>query len=712
MLVRGVNPIWWIPTLDAEPMDDTFYLFTLSNTIPYLPIVVYHDAAGSIPWSDPIEVLSNGTMPIDIYWDEDTVYRLEWRAGPTQDYPLTYLVENYSPGEGGGSGPVVNSANSTTNQITNPQFSKVNFTGTLTSTASSIPNIAPGWDIITTGDGPGSISVTQLQVEGVSGDSTNPSFALQIASSGWDTVGIQQTFEENGALWASSASNVSGVALEISAYNSAGTAPPITGVISYAGTDAPDPTTIFLQAAMNAAPNSYGGAAALPVSTNSALPASASTSVSFYWTSNNTVVVTSVQLIGQQGEGIAQVLYQQESLERQVDHTFHYYADSLIMQPKDSLLTGWKFPLNPWQFTTTTSTNVAANQYTADQTIVVQQNYVSAASGNNIAIGKAAAADNYALKVTAVTATNQFALVQYIDAATVRGYWGYTMSALLKLRYQNNHASTGIKVKMRLIYNSSVPSSTSQTYPVASWTALGEPVFAAGFTAVIPLNDPEYDISTLSTMTELPFEGMVLPANGATTQTLAIVIYTTKSMNSSSVSDFIVFDDCSLVPNDFAIASNVLTFDQTLAKCEYYYEKSYSTATLPATPSIGAGSLQANMQVIYNTGAGNTFLYPVQFNFSYRNVKRTATPTVTLYAVGSDQTPGLVQANLYYNGASVQAVNVTVSSFWSLTDLNEKAVDYVLNTANPLTSNSGAVATVPASGFIEYQYVVDARIGV
>jgi microcystin-dependent protein len=323
MLTRGVNPIWWIPNLVGQPMDDTYYLFTLSNTIPYLPIVVYHDAGGTIPWTDPIQMLANGTVPIDVYWDDNTVYRLEWRAGPTQNDTLIYLVENYMPGEGGGSGPVTNGTNDTTNQITNPQFAVVNFTGTLTSTASSLLNVAPGWDIVTTGSGPGSISVTQLQVEGVSGDSTNPSFALQIMSSGWDTVGIQQTFAENGALWASGINDISGVALEISAYNSSGTAPPLSGIISYTGTDAPGPTTIFTAASINAAPNSYGGAAALPISTNTSLPADAATAVSFVWTSNNTVVVTSAQLIGQQGEDIAEVAYQQESIERQIDHFYH-----------------------------------------------------------------------------------------------------------------------------------------------------------------------------------------------------------------------------------------------------------------------------------------------------------------------------------------------------------------------------------------------------
>lgn len=321
MLTRSYNPVWLFDDLVGNILDDSYYMFTLSNTIPYLPVVIYHDAARTVPWSDPIQFNANGTLPIDMYFDSDTVYRLEIRAGDTQADELIYWIDDYIPGSGGGS-PSSNSANNTTNQITNPQFSQVNFSGTYTSSASSITDIAPGWDIVTTGSGPGSISVMQLEVIGTAGYATNPSYALQIVSSGWDTVGIKQTFEDNGALWASGANDDSGVALIIIAYNSAGTAPPLSGVISYAGTDAPGPTTIFSQL-INSAPNSYGGASALPISTNSAAPGSASTSVTFSWTSNNTVVVTSAQLIGQQDASIAEVAYQQETLERQIDHLYH-----------------------------------------------------------------------------------------------------------------------------------------------------------------------------------------------------------------------------------------------------------------------------------------------------------------------------------------------------------------------------------------------------
>lgn len=68
---------------------------------------------------------------------------------------------------------------------------------------------------------------------------SNPSYELQIASSGGDTGAavIKQTFAKNGALWAAD-----GVALSISAYRSVGTAPPLTGFITYTGSSAVDRT--------------------------------------------------------------------------------------------------------------------------------------------------------------------------------------------------------------------------------------------------------------------------------------------------------------------------------------------------------------------------------------------------------------------------------------------------------------------------------------
>src|SRR5580692_13101009 len=102
--IRGINPIWWIPDLDGNPLDDNYYMWVLSNDIPYVPLPIYSGENLSVPLYNPVQFLANGTLPIDIYYDPDVVYRLEIRMGsaefPSQSDPLIYLVENYVPGNG------------------------------------------------------------------------------------------------------------------------------------------------------------------------------------------------------------------------------------------------------------------------------------------------------------------------------------------------------------------------------------------------------------------------------------------------------------------------------------------------------------------------------------------------------------------------------------------------------------------------------------
>jgi len=258
----------------------------------------------------------------------------------------------------------------------------------------------------------------------------------------------------------------------------------------------------------------------------------------------------------------------------------------LIQQSKNTILAGWNFGLNPWQFTTTASTNVAANQYTADQTIVIQQNYVASATGNNVAVGQGSLADNYGFTITAVTATNQFGIVQYIDPTTIRPYWSYTLSSLVKARLNSTHA-TSIQVKMRLFWKAGLPSATSQTVPVSSWTDGSDPTFSSadGWTAIVPNNDPAYTLANTTAYQILTFEGMTLPASTNANMTLGIMLYTVGHMNQSATADYLVIDDVSLVPNLIACSSNVLTFNETLARCQFYYQKSYAWNVLPGTTS-------------------------------------------------------------------------------------------------------------------------------
>jgi len=166
-MIRGANPVWLLDNLTGDIMDDTYYLWVLQNDIPYQPATVWHDSEGTIPWTSPIRMLGNGTLPIDVFFDPDVLYRLEWRQNvtppPSQSDPLIYLVEDYSPGTGGG-GNITTVSLNTDNQLTNAQFSLINFSSplTLTGATNQTINVAPGWDLVLPGTGNATLTQVPL----------------------------------------------------------------------------------------------------------------------------------------------------------------------------------------------------------------------------------------------------------------------------------------------------------------------------------------------------------------------------------------------------------------------------------------------------------------------------------------------------------------------------------------------------------------------
>ncbi len=598
--VRGSNPIWFEVDLSSNHFDDTFYMFVLQNDLPYLPATTYHGPNGEIPTTDPIRFLANGTLPVDIFFVSDPTifYRLEFRHGPTQADPLIYLVENYQPGSGSGS--VVTFELTTDNQITNPQFSLIDFSSPYTITSGSTQNLelAPGWTLLLTGTG--SITVTRVPLIGT-GTTINPSnapYALRLTMVGWDTAILRQRFQQNGMLWAEKVVS-SAITAKIESTS-------VTANISATMRDSNNTLlgTVLNNTVLTTAFDEYKGSATFPAPTDPTIPPAAYIDYLLNLNGNMDVYLTSIQLVA--GDVPAfQPDFEQDSIQRQIDHTFHNYRDSILFQPKDSILSGWDFGLNPWQFTTTAATNLATFGYVADQTIVEQQAYVAGAVGNNISTARASFTQNYGFKITAVTAANQFAIIQYIDPTTARPYWGGTLSALVKLSALKQNTSANMRVKMRLMYRASLPSTLAQNEPIASWTALGSPVLTGSWTAIAPKNDPVFNLS--NGVNTLTFEGFTLPASSNADMTLGIMIYTLDPMTQTGTPDNIVFNKVSLVPNEVAIDCNPLDFGETLRRCQYYYQKSFAPGTLP---TVGNGTLAGyenatfGIQVSNGAGAG------------------------------------------------------------------------------------------------------------
>jgi hypothetical protein len=684
--VRGSNPVWSFVDLTGKQFDDTFYMYVLQNTLPYLPSTVWHDFNGNSPWSQPIQFYANGTLPIDIYWDPSVVYRLEFRQNnglqqPSQQDPLIYLVENYQPGSTGTT-PVGQSI-TTDNQITNPQFALVDFVSPFAQiniTTQTI-RVAPGWFLDLTGTG--NVTLNRIALNSSVTDPSNAPYALHIQLSGtWTGAVLRQRFNENGVLWSNTFVSSSITALSATPPN------PISAAIYDSLNNLL--TTVLPSTPLTETFVEYPGVGEILASANTNTPPAAWIEYRLTLPTTCDITLTSLQLVS--GDLELEYPYEQTTVERQIDQTFHHYKNSILLQPKDDILVAWNFPLNPWQQRTTANTTIGSNIYITDQTILSAQN------PGSLAVSRAS---DGRLAITTVAATTQqnFAIIQYIDPTSILPYWGSILSSLATLGLTTTHG-TLLTIKMKLIYSSTLPSTVD---PIASWSA-GEPVFTGQWTAVEPINSPVNTVSS-ATPASFPYNGFQMPAFASSTQCLGVVFYTTSALGQS---DVVSFNRISLVPNMFAIDTNPKTSDQVLRDAFFYYESSYAPGVLFGTPNAG-GSLFAEMLGIK---AGTDSVRSRSFGFPFKEVARTTAPLVTLFSPITGAT-GQVSANLLQNGTGPVGgtADAAVSSFWATFLVSAPGITYKCANGSSLLSGITTSGDANPEGFITYHYTKDARLG-
>jgi hypothetical protein len=677
--VRGSNPIWTEVDLQGKLFDDTFYLFVLENTIPYIPAVVYHDPNLNLAWDNPIRFYANGTLPIDIYFEANKEYRLEFRQGNTQSAPLIYLVENYQAGSGG-STPIDAVTFSTSNQITNPQFSLISFVSpySVSATDPDPIEVAPGWFLELAGTGTATIARVALNDSNI--NPSNAPYALHLTLNGWNDgeVFLRQRFQQNGMLWANKfvasvvTTRLQGLPQLISAQ-----------LIDSNGTPIGD---VLPESTVNNAWNELPGNAQILPPTNPDIPPAAYVDYKLKIPSNIDIYLTSFQLIVE--DLPLEPAFEQDSIDRQVDHTWHYYKDSVLLMPKDTILTAWNFPLNPWQARTKSNTTILSNTYITDQTILSMEN------PGSIAVSANSAGE---LALTTVTATTQqnFAVIQYIDPTTIIPYWNEILSSLVTAAITTTNG-TQLNVKMKLIASTALPAAVD---PILSWIS-NEPVFTGQWSVINAINTPVQVISS-ATPSNFAYEGFQLPVISSSTMTLGIVFYTTTPLGTD---DILRLKNISLVPNRFAIASQPQTYDRVLSECQFYYEKSYAQDVVPGTDNAGGCLFAYQTPVTVST---NTELQITGFGFPFKNISRTDNPIITLYSPITLNAPnfvfGEVQTSLNGTTFDIAANN------WTELQKSSTGVSFVNN--NRATTFLPAGGTAFQNAWIFYHYTKDARLG-
>jgi hypothetical protein len=590
------------------------------------------------------------------------------------------------------------------NQLANPQFVEVSFnpeeSHTFNVTGGGTFNLAPDWDIIATGTG----TITVSRVELVSTDTpTNPPYVIDITSAGISTLNVYQRLRNSPRLFAGSFVSGAFIAASQDALIHELT-------LSYLPSGGDLNNNIIIQDSVDDTGlyTAFQGNLQIEGDLN---PDPATTG--FVDISLEIPVGAHIRFSSLQVTNVAAALnvaFAQQSVARQEDHLFHYYKDSILMRPKDSISTGWNFAQNPFQFYPSALTIAATQcQYIADQTILYSETAASLStlresSGNNFALGIMGIFDQ---------PDNLFALIEYIDPATIAPYWQNSnpLSCLVRAIYTGTVAP---KLKMRIIYRSTLPPAISATEPIASFSPGSDPVFAAGWTAIAPLNDPEYTMTSDTTQYhDYAFENFVLPIMPASAATIGIVLYSTERLDSSGLPGSFILERRSCVPNEFAIDETPRSFDETLRRCQFYFEKSYDWSV-----AIGTATNQGQRTVPMRMSDAGDAVILRSFELDFKSVKRSSSYGVEIYPIVSPVSISNASLSVLGDGAYVAMSSGSNPENIPTTHWNI----FGQSTANVWFKCNSSLAGVPSfspisannlyEAILQYHYTIDDRLGV
>lgn len=513
-----------------------------------------------------------------------------------------------SGGGGGGDSGAIGFAN----QLSNPQFARVNFIPASTLTipisgaGTTFAAIAPKWDLEIESTGASSVMVTQTPVTGQSAYAYNPPFTLDfVIGSNITSCKLIQTLENNPDWAAPPTTGTTFGYLNASILLGAGTSVSVQYVPS-AGNAA---KTILNQT------NTTGAVAQFNATVQLDVAASTDTGEDGF----DQIVVNILNLPGSAKisnvqvvpltTNISNIQYDQTPVNRQIDYMFNYYKDLLDYKPIPTFFPTWDFPLNPMQAfgPTIPASAIGANKskYVWDQTIVFQ----SADSG----VGVTRHASG-AITLTAA-ATTQMALVTYAEAESAREILNTALSSMVSAFAS---ADTVATISLWYTTDGSLPSTwTSNNSLIATLDADGKPATFNGNWSEVPrlpilggtasTQNAKFTIGTSATteFNNYGFNGWYMQGVPATnTATYFALVVGTASVAATNT---VTFKSISLVPGDVPTIPAPQTLASVLAYSQRYYEKSFDTNDIPRT---NAGTDTGESVILQAVGASASMHSP------------------------------------------------------------------------------------------------------
>jgi len=474
------------------------------------------------------------------------------------------------------------------------------------------------------------------------------------------------------------------------------------------------PLAILKTATLSNTFQEFQGFSALPASTNPNTPPAAWLDYELVLPSAGDIYITSVQVIV--SDAMEDVPYQQDTIDRQLDHLAHYYDPQLAYKPIPSYLAGWDFAKNPAQLlgdVVPSGAGYGANKsfYVWDQTIAFQ-------SVNN-GVGVTRSTNGGGIQLVA-SLTGQFAILQYLEAAQVRDLLQGDMSVFISGLTNNANGYIGNISLWVNNTDANLPNVATGTNlsAITALSASGKPTMGNGTWSEIPrsnFGDVQFEFAPA--LSELSFNGWNL--NGAAISNNAIWFAIVIGFAPVTATDSITIQSVGLCAGKMATRPAPKGRDEALRDCERYYEKSYQASTAPGTVTL-VNALTAPQQSTLRNAANNFIFRSQSFSWEYRTLKRIPSgagiPTITLYSTATANTPNVLTASMVFNGAVLAGPTDVAIANWAASSIGNKFAGYTAAGApgSPTFNNAGAgsQAYELPSAYVQFHYVVDARLGI
>jgi hypothetical protein len=347
----------------------------------------------------------------------------------------------------------------------------------------------------------------------------------------------------------------------------------------------------------------------------------------------------------------------QQTNAQQTNATFWYYKDQLAYKPIPSYTLGWDFAMNPFQAQGIAGflynpTSPGKSVYVADQTLLFQSTV------NTTTVSKLT---NRALNLAVATNPSSLALIQYLGPNEAQELLNNPVCSQIRAK-----VSTGtLKGQIKLYYTvdatlpvmAANPATGGYTLVSAVDNTTGAPTVGGGgnhgtWIEVTrdTLGAANFTLST--TMSNNSFAGWneSAVAGISSAKFFAIVV----SFAQVPVSSNIEIEHISLQKGYIPTAPAAMSFGETLAGLQQYYEKSYELATNPGTITL-IGSTQFGATSGGGNAAGATSFYKTT-----KRIAPTWNSGTGVYNLAPYSTQGTIN-NVYNSSLGDNAISAVYS---------------------------------------------------